>query len=325
MSNRFPRVGVIGAGHLARMMVAPAAALGIDLILFASDKNDPGAQIAHHHLGDYTNLEEVLDFARNCDLLTLEHGSVPLSVIKGLEVAGIKVYPSSSALSYSRDRETLLQKLCQSQPQIRLAQSEERLKCDSAISVTVARSPHGQAASWTPVDATQIDGVCVMTIAPAQRIPDNVSERLQQIALEIAQLIGLVGVMTIEMFVQGDEISIGELDINPSAMGNWSIDGAVTSQFEQHLRAILDLPLGSPDMTYPYVVMGTVLGGEKRDMYRPYLHLMARSPHLHFHQYRNEVKTGVITGHVTACGSNLTQLVEEIEHARDYMSGLIEE
>ncbi len=325
MSNRFPRVGVIGAGHLARMMVAPAAALGIDLILFASDKNDPGAQIANHILGDYTNLEEVLDFARDCDLLTLEHGSVPLSVIKGLEVAGIKVYPSSSALSYSRDRETLLQKMRQSQPQIRLAQSEERLKCDSAISVTVARSPHGQAASWAPVDATQIDGVCVMTIAPARRIPDKVSERSQQIALEIAQLIGLVGLMTVEMFIQGDEIYIGELDINPSAMGNWSIDGAVTSQFEQHLRAILDLPLGSPDMTYPYVVMGTVLGGEKRDMYRPYLHLMARSPNLHFHQYRNEVKPGVITGHVTACGSNLTQLVEEIEHARDYMSGLIEE
>lgn len=325
MSNRFPRVGVIGAGHLARMMVAPAAALGIDLILFARDKNDPGAQIAHHLLGDYTNLEEVLDFARDCDLLTLEHGSVPLSVIKGLEAEGIRVYPSSSALSYSRDKVTMLEKLSQSQPQVRLVQSEELLKCDSAISVTVARSPHGQAASWAPVDATQTDGVCVMTIAPAQQIQDKVSERSQQIALEIAQLIGLVGVMTVEMFIQGDEVFIGELLMNPSEMGNWSIDGAVTSQFEQHLRAILDLPLGSPDMTYPYAVMGIVFGGEKTDMYRPYLHLMARSPNLHFHQYRNEVKPGAITGHVTACGSNLTQLVEEIDHARDYMSGLIEE
>jgi 5-(carboxyamino)imidazole ribonucleotide synthase len=307
------------------MMVAPATALGIDLILFANEKNDPGAQIAHHILGDYTNLEEVLAFARNCDLLTLEHGSVPLSVIKGLEVAGIKVYPSSTALSYSRDKERLLQMLSQSQPQVRFAQSEELHKYDSTISATVARSPHGQAASWAPVESRRIDGVCVMTIAPAQRIPDIVSERSQQIALEIAQLIGLVGVMSVEMFIQGDEIYIGELDINPSAMGNWSIDGAVTSQFEQHLRAILDLPLGSPDMTYPFVVMGVISGGEKKDMYRPYLHLMARSPSLHFHQYRNEVKPGVITGHVTACGSNLTQLVEEIEHARDYMSGLVEE
>ncbi len=65
MSNRFPRVGVIGAGQLARMMIAPATALGVDLLLFASDSNDSGAQINNHIVGDYTNLAQVLDFAKN--------------------------------------------------------------------------------------------------------------------------------------------------------------------------------------------------------------------------------------------------------------------
>ena len=84
VSNRFPRVGVIGAGQLARMMVAPATALGIDLLLFAQDSNDSGAQITHHVVGDYTNLSQVLDFARQVDVVTFEHELIPLSVIKGL-------------------------------------------------------------------------------------------------------------------------------------------------------------------------------------------------------------------------------------------------
>ncbi|MEN9412567.1 MAG: hypothetical protein RIQ92_1004, partial [Actinomycetota bacterium] len=111
MSNRFPRVGVIGAGQLARMMVAPATALGVDLILFAGDSNDSGAQITHHIVGDYTNLAQVLDFARKCDIVTFEHELVPLTVIKGLEAEGIKVYPPSSAFIYSQDKSAMREKL----------------------------------------------------------------------------------------------------------------------------------------------------------------------------------------------------------------------
>ena len=84
-------------------MIAPATALGIDLLLFASDSHDSGAQINRHIVGDYTNLAQVLDFAKQCDVLTFEHELVPLSLIKGLEAEGIKVYPPSSAFLYSQD------------------------------------------------------------------------------------------------------------------------------------------------------------------------------------------------------------------------------
>jgi 5-(carboxyamino)imidazole ribonucleotide synthase len=370
VSNRFPRVGVIGAGQLARMMVAPATALGVDLLLFAADAEDSGAQITHHVVGDYTNLAQVLDFARQCDLITFEHELVPLSVIKGLEAEGIKVYPSSSSFIYSQDKAAMREKLNafpapQSQiitdaskisafPLIAKAISggydgrgvwkvetsaeideilkhtsplliEELIEFDTEIAVMVARSPHGQATSWAPVETVQEDGICIMTVTPAQKISKAVAEEAQKMALEIAQTVGVVGVMAVEMFVKGEQIYINELAMRPHNSGHWSIEGSVTSQFEQHLRAILDLPLGSPAMNHPFAVMGNVLGGDKTDMYRPYLHLMARTPSLHFHQYKKEVRKGRKIGHVTACGDDLLHLTQEVEHARDYMSGVIDE
>ena len=370
MSNRFPRVGVIGAGQLARMMVAPATALGVDLLLFAADAKDSGAQITNHVVGDYTNLAEVLEFAKQCDVITFEHELIPLSVIKGIEAEGIKVYPSSSAFIYSQDKAAMREKLkdypsphsqivrdastVSEFPVIAKAISggydgrgvwkinsaaelqevlkntspllvEELIEFDSEIAVMVARSPHGQATSWAPVETLQKDGICVMTITPAQSISPDVAEKAQKLALEIAQTVGVVGVMAVEIFVKGENLYINELAMRPHNSGHWSIEGSVTSQFEQHLRAILDLPLGSPAMNHDFAVMGNVLGGEKTDMYRPYLHLMARTPSLHFHQYKKDVRPGRKIGHVTACGNDLLHLTQEVEHARDYMSGVIDE
>ena len=370
VSNRFPTVGVIGAGQLARMMIAPATALGIDLLLFAQGSNDSGAQITHHVVGDYTNLAQVLEFARKVDVVTFEHELIPLSVIKGLEAEGIKVYPPSSAFIYSQDKAAMRQKLSEfPSPQFQVITEasevaqfpviakaisggydgrgvwkvnsvaelqeilthtsplliEELIQFDSEIAVMVARSPHGQATSWAPVETVQEDGICTMTITPAQQISPAVAEQAQKIALEIAQTVGVVGVMAVEMFVKGEDLYINELAMRPHNSGHWSIEGAVTSQFEQHLRAILDLPLGSPEMNHKYAVMGNVLGGDKTDMYRPYLHLMARNPHLHFHQYKKEVRKGRKIGHVTACGDDLLHLTQEVQHARDYMSGEIDE
>jgi 5-(carboxyamino)imidazole ribonucleotide synthase len=111
VNERFPRVGVIGAGQLARMMVAPATALGIDLLLFAQSPADSGAQITHHVVGDYTDLEALKEFAANCDVVTFEHELVPLSVIRGLEAAGVRIYPPASAFIYSQDKAQMREKL----------------------------------------------------------------------------------------------------------------------------------------------------------------------------------------------------------------------
>ena len=370
VNERFPTVGVIGAGQLARMMVAPASALGINLLLFAQSADDSAAQINNHVVGDYTDLEALKSFAARCDVITFEHELVPLPVIKGLEVAGVRVYPSSSAFVYSQDKAEMRKKLADYQvpawkvitatsevdqyPLIAKAISggydgrgvwkinsqdelaevlkhtpklliEELISFDSEIAVMVARSPHGQATSWAPTQTVQEDGICTMTITPAPSISDEIAEQAQKLALDIAAEVGVIGVMAVEMFVKGDHLFINELAMRPHNSGHWTIDGSRTSQFEQHLRAILDLPLGEPAMTHEYAVMGNILGGDKADMYRPYLHLMARNPDLKFHQYKKEVRKGRKIGHVTAIGSDLLQLTTDVQHARDYMSGAIDE
>jgi len=370
VSSRFPKVGVIGAGQLARMMVAPATALGVDLILFAQSSDDSAAQIASHVIGDYTNLEAMKEFASQCDVITFEHELVPQSVIKGLEAHGVCVYPSSQAFLYSQDKEAMRIKLSEFlAPTWKIATCaadvdhypiigkavvggydgrgvwkinsqdelveilkttpklliEEIISFDAEIAVMVARSPHGQATSWSPTETIQEDGICTITVSPAQCVSPELAEQAQKLALDIADLVGVVGVMAVEMFVKGEDLYINELAMRPHNSGHWTIDASHTSQFEQHLRAILDLPLGDPTMTAEFAVMGNILGGEKIDMYRPYLHLMARNPELKFHQYKKAVRPGRKIGHVTAMGSDLLQLTTDVQHARDYMSGVIDE
>ena len=202
---------------------------------------------------------------------------------------------------------------------------EELIDFDCEIAVMVARSAHGQAMTWAPTQTVQSDGICTLTISPAPVISQVIAEKAQHLALSIANEVSLIGVMAVELFVKGDELFVNELAMRPHNSGHWTIDGSRTSQFEQHLRAILDLPLGDPAMTAKFAVMANILGGEKSDMYRPYLHLMARNPQLKFHQYKKEVRKGRKIGHVTAVGENLLELIEIAEHARDYMSGEIDE
>ena len=370
VNERFPTVGIIGAGQLARMTVAPAAALGVNLLLFAADKNDSAAQISPHVVGDYRDLGDLLAFARACTVVTFEHELVPLSIIKGLEAEGITVFPTSQSFQYSQDK-ALMRKKLEKYPapvwkvisdskdalefpfiakkisggydgrgvwkvntQVELAEIlkenptillEELINFDSEIAVMVARSPHGQATTWAPTQTIQDDGICTSTISPAPSISEELAQRAQHLALEIAEEVQLIGVMAVEIFVKGDELYINELAMRPHNSGHWTIDGARTSQFEQHLRAILDLPLGDPSMSAPFAVMGNILGGDKSDMYRPYLHLMARNPDLKFHQYKKEVRVGRKIGHVTAVGSDLEELNEIVHHARQYMTGEIDE
>ncbi len=368
----FPRVGVIGAGQLARMMAVPASDLGIDFKVFATIPNDSAAQVSHFVLGDYTKIDAVLEFAKSCDVLTFEHELVPQSVIKAVEAAGIKVYPQSESFTYSQDKLEMRKKIAElnlpnpkwqkyqgegceigfpliaklpsggydgrgvfqidSEAQLQELHIkagtlllEEKLNFDYEISVMVARSPHDQAATWPATLTIQSDGICTSTVTPVPEISDALANKVQAAALEIASGISLVGVMAVEMFIIGENFYINELALRPHNSGHWSIEGSETSQFEQHLRAILDLPLGSTALRTKFTVMGNVLGGEKSDMYRPYLHLMARAPNLKFHQYGKEVKPGRKIGHVTMCGENLLQLQQEVAHAVDYMNGVIDE
>ena len=309
VKSEYPVVGVIGAGQLARMMIGPATALGIKLIPFASSNEDSAAQVTHCVIGDYKDLEAVKKFAQQCDVVTFEHELVPLSIIKALEVSGVRVRPGSETLEHSRQKKN----------------TADSIDFDYEIAVLVARSPHAQATTWAPTLMIKSDGICTMTITPAPHLSTQMNEQAQKIALDSAAEVKLIGVMEVQILVKNEELLVNKLVMHPSTSGYWSIDASRTSQFEQHLRAILDLPLGDPSMTNDYAVMGNIVGKNKTDMYRPYLHLMARNPSLKFHMYSKQVRPGLEVGHINAFGKDLAELQSEIEHAVDYMSGEIDE
>jgi 5-(carboxyamino)imidazole ribonucleotide synthase len=305
---------MIGAGHLSRMSAAPAISLGVDLILLAESDLDSGAQVVNSQVGNNQDLAQIREFAKKCDLITYEPELVPISIIKSLESEGFRFYPTSESFICSQDQLMKHNGLV-----------EESNDFDFEISVLVARSPHGQAATWAPTKVIRTNGICTMTITPAPDLSEYLAQQAQEISLNIAAEIKLVGVTAVEMYVKGDQLFINGLKMRPHNSGNWTIDGSITSQFEQHLRAILDLPLGDTSMTARHAVSGNVLGGGKTDMYRPYLHLLARTPKIKVHQYRREVKLGSHVGHLTLLGENLPDLTFEVQHAIDYMSGAIDE
>jgi 5-(carboxyamino)imidazole ribonucleotide synthase len=204
--------------------------------------------------------------------------------------------------------------------------AEEKVDFVRELSAIVARSPHGQAVAYPIVESVQRDGICVEVTAPAPGLAPDKAAQAQQTALKIAGELGVVGILAVEMFEARDgRLLVNELAMRPHNTGHWSIDGAITSQFENHLRAVLDLPLGSPAARAPYTVMVNVLGGDVEDMHRGLLHCMARDPGLKVHFYGKSVKPGRKIGHVTAYGDDLDDVRERARHAAAYLTGTIDE
>jgi 5-(carboxyamino)imidazole ribonucleotide synthase len=203
---------------------------------------------------------------------------------------------------------------------------EERIRFSSELAAVVARSPHGQVACYPVVRSVQRDGICHEIIAPAPGLSADRAVAAQRLAVDLAAALDVVGVMAVELFDADDgRLLVNELAMRPHNSGHWSIDGAVTSQFENHLRAVLDLPLGSPMARAPWTVMVNVLGGDYPEMYPAFRHCMARDPELRIHLYGKEVRPGRKVGHVTAFGADLAEVTERARHAAGYLRGDIDE
>jgi 5-(carboxyamino)imidazole ribonucleotide synthase len=204
--------------------------------------------------------------------------------------------------------------------------AEEKVDFVRELAANVVRSPHGQAVSYPVVESVQVDGVCDTVIAPAPGLPDELSAQAQRLALTVARELGVVGHLAVELFETTDgRILVNELAMRPHNSGHWTMDGAVTSQFANHLRAVLDLPLGDPRPRARWTVMANVLGGDYPDMYAAYLHCMARDPGLKIHMYGKDVKPGRKVGHVNTYGDDLAEVRERARHAADYLRGTIDE
>ncbi len=381
MHQYFPKVLIIGAGQLARMMIESASRLGIAIRLLANDKDESAAQLNQDNIyGDYSDLATVLAAVEDVSVVTFDHEHVPLKILEQIEKLQIKVRPSITALACAQNkihmRETLaaakianpdwLATNSISQAQDFFLKHQQQLILKSAtggydgkgvweinevkelneffkdpdqvwlceqkvdfkreLAVQVVRSPSNQVVVYQPVETRQKNGICNEVIAPAPDLPESLNIKIQQLGLKIAQTLDVTGVFSVELFqTQTDEIFVNELAMRPHNSGHWSIDGAVTSQFENHLRAILDLPLGSPAPTAKYTVMANILGGDYEDLYQPYLHCLARDPQLKVHLYGKSVKPGRKVGHVNVSGNNWQDLLARARHAADYFTGTITE
>ncbi|MDT0270420.1 5-(carboxyamino)imidazole ribonucleotide synthase [Streptomyces sp. DSM 44915] len=203
---------------------------------------------------------------------------------------------------------------------------EERVDFRRELAANVVRSPHGQAVAYPVVESRQVAGVCDTVIAPAPELAPGLAASAQETALRIATELGVVGHLAVELFETRDgRVLVNELAMRPHNSGHWTQDGAVTSQFANHLRAVLDLPLGDPRARAPWTVMANVLGGDYPEMYPAYLHCMARDPGLKIHMYGKDVRPGRKVGHVTTYGDDLAEVTERARHAADYLRGLIDE
>jgi 5-(carboxyamino)imidazole ribonucleotide synthase len=208
---------------------------------------------------------------------------------------------------------------------------EERVDFVRELAVLIARSPSDQAAAWPVVETVQTDSICTEVIAPAPDLDPHLAALATEAGLRIASQLGVTGVFAVEMFEVRDPETgrpgyvVNELAMRPHNSGHWSMDGAVTGQFEQHLRAVLDLPLGAPAAREPHTVMANVLGGDYPELYPAYRHIMARDPGLKVHLYGKSVRPGRKIGHVNVSGTDLADLRERARHAAAYLAGVITE
>lgn len=201
--------------------------------------------------------------------------------------------------------------------------AEEYVDFARELSAIVVRSPSDQAVAYPVSESIQRDGVCVETTSPAPHLREETAVGAQELALTIARELGVVGVLAVELMERRNgEVVVNELAMRPHNTGHWTIDGSHTSQFENHLRAVLDLPLGSPSTRAEWAVMDNILGGKRTDLADGLHHCFAHDADLRVHLYGKPVTPGRKVGHVTTTGANLDQVQERARHAAGYLMGV---
>ena len=364
-------------------MMAPAAtALGFELrVLVEGEDVSAVSAVSSSPVGDYKDLQTLLDFAQGLDVMTFDHEHVPTDHLRALQDAGVNVQPGPDALVNAQDKLVMRAAIDQlelpnpawaSVPDVAalvsfgeetgwpvvlkmprggydgkgvriVASAEEaadttewfdamspllaeaKVEFTRELSALVARTPDGEARAWPVVHTIQVDGVCDEVIAPALDIPVEVAAAAEDAALRIAGELGVTGVLAVELFETpgvGAGFLINELAMRPHNTGHWTQDGSVTSQFEQHLRAVLNLPLGATDVLGPVVVMKNFLGGDNQDLFSAFPMALASEPAAKVHCYGKSVRPGRKIGHVNLVGSS-TADVDSVRRRATMVASII--
>jgi len=364
-------------------MMAPAAtALGFELrVLVEGEDVSAVSAVPTSPVGDYKDLDALLEFAQGLDVMTFDHEHVPNDHLRALQEAGVNVQPGPDALVHAQDKLVMraaIDRLELPNPAwasvadvealvafgektgwpvvlktprggydgkgVRIVGSAEeaagtaewfeamtpllaeaKVEFSRELSALVARTPDGESRAWPVVHTIQVNGVCDEVIAPALDIPVEVAAAAEDAALRIAGELGVTGVLAVEMFETpgvGAGFLINELAMRPHNTGHWTQDGAVTSQFEQHLRAILNLPLGATDALAPVTVMKNFLGGGNQDLYSAFPLALASEPAAKVHCYGKSVRPGRKIGHVNLIGTS-TADVDSVRRRATMVANII--
>lgn len=296
--------------HIRRLVAAGHVALpGADALSYAQDKRAMRERldsmgIACPAWAPVSTVDDVADFAA-------KHGwPVVLKAVRGgYDGRGVWIVDDAAASHAILQRAGSLL-------------VEQHVPMVRELAAVVARSPYGQVATYPVVETVQRDGICVEVIAPAPGLHETTALAAQRTAITLATELGVVGLLAVELFDTTEGLLVNELAMRPHNSGHWTIEGARTSQFEQHLRAVLDYPLGATAMTAPVAVMANVLGGAETGpgIDERVHHLMARWPAVKLHLYGKSVRPGRKIGHVTALGDDLTAVRGAATAAAHYLS-----
>jgi 5-(carboxyamino)imidazole ribonucleotide synthase len=195
---------------------------------------------------------------------------------------------------------------------------EELVEFRRELSSLVARRPSGDVVAWPVVESRQANGICKEVVAPAPDLDTRLADEAESIGRTIAIELDVTGVLAVELFETSDgRLLVNELAMRPHNTGHWSIDGAATSQFENHLRAVLDIPLGPTEASSPWSVMVNILGGSVDDLEAQLPLVLDGGTDVHVHLYGKAVKAGRKVGHVTAVGDDLDSALVRARRAAD--------
>jgi 5-(carboxyamino)imidazole ribonucleotide synthase len=369
------RVGIVGAGQLARMTHRAAIDLGVEVVVLATSADEPAVTAgATCRLGSPDVLEDLAGLAAACDVVTFDHERIPTEHLEALERRGVAVRPSAAAALAAQDKlharrllgeelglpvpafaavadaaEVARFALRHGWPVVLKARrggydgrgvaivrtpgeaeavlgtggewlAEACVPLDLELAAMVARRPSGEMVAYPVVETVQADGMCRELRAPAA-LPAALAAEAQQLARTIAERLGATGILAVELFVSGGRLLVNELALRPHNSGHWTIEGAASSQFENHLRGVLDLPLGETALRAPAIATVNVVGPPDGGDPRARLAGALAVPGAQVHLYGKAARPGRKLGHVTALAADPAHALDVARRAAGALGG----